>query len=217
MSLAEYLALPSHRRIEIMDGEIKELSVQQVKHILVTRRIFRLLDTFTRNGERWETFSQDTFTTQSPDDPNWVTGLFMPDVMVLDRAALKEWLASLGGKNAPIPIIPSFVVEVLSPSDLFTEVNRKVRRYLSLGVCVVWVIDPEDGVVYVYTPDAAMQVFQSDAELRVEELLASRCQSKRFLLSSNLIGQQDEVGAMDNFLAVAVAEVYANLTRLHAN
>jgi Uma2 family endonuclease len=40
-------------------------------------------------------------------------------------------------------------VEVVSPNDHFTKLNRKLREY-ERGVRLVWVVDPEDRSVTVY-------------------------------------------------------------------
>ena len=42
------------------------------------------------------------------------------------------------------------VVEILSPSDRTHRVMRKVNEYLTAGVRLIWIIDPEDKVVMVY-------------------------------------------------------------------
>ncbi len=44
------------------------------------------------------------------------------------------------------------VVEILSPSDRTVRVIRKVNEYLTAGVRLVWVVDPEDQVIMVYRP-----------------------------------------------------------------
>ena len=42
------------------------------------------------------------------------------------------------------------IVEVLSPSDRANRTLRKVNEYLTAGVLLVWVVDPEDKVVLVH-------------------------------------------------------------------
>jgi Uma2 family endonuclease len=38
---------------------------------------------------------------------------------------------------------PLLVIEVLSPSDTYSETRRKIGEYLAMGIKTVWVIDPE--------------------------------------------------------------------------
>jgi len=48
--------------------------------------------------------------------------------------------------------IPNAVVEVISPSDRFSAILRRVEQYLKRGVGLVWVVDPEDHIVHEYRP-----------------------------------------------------------------
>jgi Uma2 family endonuclease len=48
-------------------------------------------------------------------------------------------------------VIPAFVIEVLSETDLAYRVEEKIGEYFRAGVQVVWNILPEQEVVYVYT------------------------------------------------------------------
>ncbi len=57
----------------------------------------------------------------------------IPDVSV--------WLA--GDIGAGIPTKPPFLaIEVLSPEDRMTRIQRKIAEYLSIGVAWIWVVDP---------------------------------------------------------------------------
>jgi len=47
-------------------------------------------------------------------------------------------------------VVPDLAVEVLSPSDVFTAVQRKVQQYLRAGVRLVWILVPEDRSVTVF-------------------------------------------------------------------
>jgi Uma2 family endonuclease len=49
-------------------------------------------------------------------------------------------------------IAPDLVVEVLSPSDVFPQILRKVQQYLRAGTREVWVVVPEDRSVTVCRP-----------------------------------------------------------------
>src|SRR5260370_36111589 len=49
-------------------------------------------------------------------------------------------------------IPPDLVVEVLSPSDVFPQILRKVQQYLRAGTREVWVVVPEDRSVTVCRP-----------------------------------------------------------------
>src|SRR5690606_6594669 len=44
-------------------------------------------------------------------------------------------------ESSPVVGAPDFVAEIVSPTDSFTDVSDKVRRYLDDGVSLVWVVD----------------------------------------------------------------------------
>lgn len=75
--------------------------------------------------------------------PDTVRG---PDVMAY---LTRERIADM--PLAPADDIPTLVVEVLSPSDRPGRTNRRVQAYLRRGIPMVWVVDPDDRIVTVYT------------------------------------------------------------------
>ena len=60
-------------------------------------------------------------------------------------------------------IAPDLVVEVLSPSDVFPRILRKVQQYLRAGTSEVWIVVPEDWSVTVCRPGQE-QVILSNGE-----------------------------------------------------
>jgi Uma2 family endonuclease len=96
--------------------------------------------------------------------------VFHPDVAVYD---------------APPPVderrtvVPTLVVEVLSPSTRRRDREVKCRRYLRVGVEEVWLVDAAEGVVEVHSHDAVRSARGADPvasrvvpgfELRASEL-----------------------------------------------
>ncbi|GAB4038780.1 Uma2 family endonuclease [Spirosoma jeollabukense] len=86
------------------------------------------------------------------------TGTFMaePDVMLTafqmrrpDIAYFTKEQIQSGRKGEDV--IPAFVIEVLSETDMAYRIEEKIVEYFKAGVQVVWNIIPEQEVVYVYT------------------------------------------------------------------
>jgi Uma2 family endonuclease len=48
-------------------------------------------------------------------------------------------------------VAPDLAVEVLSESNTKPEIDRKLREYVSAGVGLVWVVDPQKRIAQVYT------------------------------------------------------------------
>jgi Uma2 family endonuclease len=66
---------------------------------------------------------------------------------------------------------PDLAVEVLSPSDRYPEVQRKVQEYLDAGTPLVWVLDPESRSATVTRADGRSTYLGSDGVLDGEDIL----------------------------------------------
>ena len=53
-------------------------------------------------------------------------------------------------RKIPIPFAPDIAVEVLSPSEAAIDVNRKIHNYLDAGCQEVWLLDAENGDIFVH-------------------------------------------------------------------
>ena len=85
----------------------------------------------------------------------------------------------LPGNRVPeghIRIAPDLAVEVLSPTDIQYEVDRKVAEYLAAGVQLVWVINPETRIVILYRVDGSINGVREAGELDGENAVPGfRC------------------------------------------
>ena len=66
---------------------------------------------------------------------------------------------------------PDLVVEIVSPSDTRREVRDKARMWLSYGVALVWVVQPDTRMVDVYEPDRAAVTLDDHDTLDGSEVL----------------------------------------------
>ncbi len=69
------------------------------------------------------------------------------------------------------PLAPDFVVELRSTSDDLDTLQTKMREYISNGVRLGWLINPQDRQVEIYRPDQPVQLLQSPASLSGEDVL----------------------------------------------
>jgi Uma2 family endonuclease len=95
-----------------------------------------------------------------------------PDIAFITAARLPR--TSKGAVEA----VPDLVVEVWSPRDLDTknhreEARRKIRRYQTAGVRIVWSINPAAHTIDVYHPDqpGPVEMLDETATLSGEDLL----------------------------------------------
>jgi Uma2 family endonuclease len=75
----------------------------------------------------------------------------IPDLSFISRARLAHHRRA----RAPIlPLAPDLAIEVQGEGNTTREMARKVRDYFSSGCRLVWVVDPRDRTVAVYTSTA---------------------------------------------------------------
>ncbi len=84
-----------------------------------------------------------------------------PDVSFIRAGRLPDGRVPEGH----IRIAPDLAVEVVSPTDLLYEVDRKVGEYLEAGIGLVWVINPDTRIVTIYRADGSVTVLRESGEL----------------------------------------------------
>lgn len=63
-------------------------------------------------------------------------------------------------------VAPELVVEIVSPSDRWTEIRSKIAEYFAIGVERVWIVEPDKKQVLVYrTPTEFTQFTQQETVL----------------------------------------------------
>ncbi len=77
------------------------------------------------------------------------TSMRSPDAAWLSKARLADLSESQWERF--LPLCPDFVVELRSPIDSLRTLEAKMDEYLSNGVKLAWLIDPQEKRVYIYT------------------------------------------------------------------
>ena len=85
-------------------------------------------------------------------EPDTVRGV---DVIFVSR----KRLAAPSGKA--LKVAPELVVEIVSPTDRWSELRSKIAEYFAIGVERVWIVEPEKKQLLVYrTPNEFSQLTQ---------------------------------------------------------
>ncbi len=63
---------------------------------------------------------------------------------------------------------PQFVIEVHSPQDRVGQLHGKMRRYITAGVLLAWLIDPIEHTVTIYRPDREPEARQNPVSVAGE-------------------------------------------------
>lgn len=80
--------------------------------------------------------------------------------------ALDRWTALTPEQRSGFPpICPDFVIKLRSRTDALPPLQEKMQEYLTSGLRLGWLIDPQGRKVEIYRPDRAMEVVLFPAKL----------------------------------------------------
>ena len=142
--------------------------------VLVATRVVVLLATYEQRHGGW--LFTDGMTYQCfPFDPNRVR---KPDASYIAPGRFENDVLPEGHIRIP----PDLAVEVVSPNDLYIELEKKVDDYLRAGVRMVWVVSPEFRTVRVFRDSIEHPTqFGPQDELSGEDVLPGfRCRVLEF-------------------------------------
>jgi Uma2 family endonuclease len=129
-------------RYELVRGELRKMAPAGHVHGRVAINISTPLDRYVRAHNLGAVYAAETgFKLAS--NPDTVRA---PDVAFIRRERVEE----VGNIEGYWPGAPDLVVEVISPSDTYSEVEEKVLEWLEAGVRIVVVVNPRKRVVTVY-------------------------------------------------------------------
>jgi Uma2 family endonuclease len=142
----EFLHMPESDGAELLDGVIVEKNGGNESSILGIEIAARIW-TFIRGKKLGRVAGSDNGLRIWPNRPRHVR---KPDVTFVRSTAkpVPGWLET----------VPHFVVEVVSPNDLASDLERKLADYREAGIPMIWVIYPETRSAQVLTPTARLDV-----------------------------------------------------------
>lgn len=134
MTAEQLAALPDDGlRHELVRGELRTMAPTGEQHGSLTVILASSLLHATRASGRWRVLSGDVGFRLSS-NPDTVRA---PDVALVPRDPRRPE-PTTGFRSGP----PVIAIEVISPSDLYTEVTEKVIEWLDAGCAVVFVVNP---------------------------------------------------------------------------
>jgi Uma2 family endonuclease len=164
----DLLAMPDGDSYELVDGKLVERHMG-ARSSWVSGRVYRLLSNLCEENPLGWVWPADNGYQCFPGSPNLVR---KPDVSFIR-------LGRLPGEELPegfVRLAPDLAVEVISPNDLYHEVEQKVHEYLHASVRLVWVINPHLNKVRVHRADGTVTDLHATDELSGEDVVPGfRC------------------------------------------
>lgn len=157
---AEHLSAMGSGRRELIRGEVIEMTPAGGWHGAVAFEIGRRVANFAVEHRLGWVYAAETgfLLERNP------TTVRAPDVGFVMRERVVE-------TDAYFPGAPDLAVEVLSPTDTFSEVTEKVEMWLAHGTRQVWVVDSRRRRVKVYRGDRTVTDLAEEDTLDGADLL----------------------------------------------
>lgn len=149
MPLDEFMEKFSVAPFELIDGEERPLMPTMFEHSEVIRILWTLLVLFQQTHPEIRVYSETAFVLT--DLPNWVKGSRVPDLSIYLTERLTAYFETTPDyKQKPLALVPDLVVEIVSPTDQYEEMDTKIEKYLEDGVQIIWLINPRAQTIKVY-------------------------------------------------------------------
>lgn len=150
VSVEEYLSTDYSPDVDYVDGELVDRNVGEKDHSKLAMAIAAYL--YNRR-------------------PQYGIHVF-PEirVQVAPRRFRVPDISVVVGPEPPEQILtvpPFLCIEILSPEDRMSRVQKRIDDYLGFGVRYIWVVDPETARAWIYTPDGITEA--RDGILRTED------------------------------------------------
>lgn len=149
-------------RCELVEGRIVKMSPTGWRHGKYEYRIGNELGAFVDDRDLGEVLVGEVglYTRRNPDT---VRGA---DVIYISKERLAEV------KSASfLDVAPELIVEIMSPDDRWMNVKQKLKEYFSIGVTLVWIVDPSDKTISVYRSLTDVRLLAEDDKLTGEDVL----------------------------------------------
>ena len=169
------LLMPDGERYELVDGQLVERDMGALSG-WVGGEVFGRIREFACQHGGWA-FGDGVGYRCYRDDPDRVR---KPDASFV-QAGRMETLP-----EGWVTIPPDLVVEVISPNDVYYEVEAKIDEYLSAGVRLIWVVNPANQTVREIRPGRQIHEFRTEDELTGGEVLPGFSCLVRSLFPSNV-------------------------------
>ena len=148
---------PDGSKQELVRGEVVTvMAAPSFKHGIVQGRAYFALETYARQTKLGRVTVESGLVTE--EDPDTVRG---PDVAYWSY----ERVPADKTPDVYPEVAADLCVEVKSPSNTPAKTTKKIAEYFACGVRMVWIADPDERTVTVYTKPGDGRVLWDDATL----------------------------------------------------
>ncbi|MBX7172040.1 MAG: Uma2 family endonuclease [Pyrinomonadaceae bacterium] len=148
-------------RYEMVYGEIRERTMPNPQHGRIQAKVATKLGLYLEQNELGIVYTETNF--------EFAKGLTrVPDIAFI---SFENFPTEGEEKGSRWHIPPDLAIEVISPSDIYEEVQEKIIEYFTFGVKQVWIISPESKTLTVYHSLKKTTIYTKEDELICEDIL----------------------------------------------
>lgn len=186
-----WLEIFSQNPVEVVDGELVDMSPPEISHVIISRRLFISLYRFVEEKQLGEVWPDSTaYLLEEDEKSGWVKGSRVPDVSFVAAEHMQAHFDK-HGTDGPLRLAPDLAVEVVSTNDRYSDLNKKIADYLRYGVKLVWIIDPQQRTVRICTPDNMSGVIlQEEDTLKGEPVLEGWSMTVKHILDGQPVEEE---------------------------
>lgn len=154
VTVQEFLALPEPQgeRIELIGGEVVSMPRAGYLHEITKSNLLMTLVAWSLHGGKGRVFSETAFQLDEHNSP-------IPDVSYFVSSS-----GITAGTTGLIHGAPDLAIEVVS-SETAARLEEKIELYLAHGSKSVWVVYPEQQVVWIYDVSGNARKFERSQTL----------------------------------------------------
>jgi Uma2 family endonuclease len=167
----DLLAMPDGKSYELVGGQLVERKTG-IESSWVAGRLYSRLDRFCEEHRLGWVLLPDAGYQCFPSEPGLVR---KPDVSFVRFGRFPGGVLPQGWAKIP----PDLAIEVASPNETVYELDDKLEDYQSVGVPLIWVINPKSRTAIVYRSDGTVSYLHENEELSGEDIIPGfRCSLK---------------------------------------
>ncbi len=163
LTLEQFAQLPDEDQLhELDEGELITMAPAGGMHGRIENRISFVLNAFLEGRQLGEVLPSDTgfILRRNPDVVR------SPDIAFLRMEKIRAI-----PEEGFIEAAPDLAIEVVSPSESATFLDRKIRQYLEAGTQVVWVVHRKTHEVHVFEAGGTSRFLTGQESLEASDLL----------------------------------------------
>ncbi len=150
LTLQDFLKLPHIEESpawELVDGQANQKPMPTAHHSILQKRLTAVID---QADSPYEAFPELRCTLSS--------NSVVPDITVIHQNRIPT-------ENTAVEGAPDWMIEILSPDQSTTKLIAKIQTCLQEGTQLGWLIDSEERVIMVLSPDSRISLLRNSDRL----------------------------------------------------